>query len=74
MSLRYSALSTSYLAKLTADFHSVCQDVIERAMNVCFWHLADHSVAKLFLTNRKMTAHALTNLIPNFAFERQNVF
>jgi hypothetical protein len=29
MSLRYSALSTSYLAKLTADFHSVCQDVIE---------------------------------------------
>ena len=37
MSLRYSALSTSYLAKLTADFHSVCQDVIKRAMNVCFW-------------------------------------
>src|SRR5262245_61956663 len=29
MSLRYSALSTSYLAKLTADFQSMCQDVIE---------------------------------------------
>jgi hypothetical protein len=41
MSLRYSALSTSYLGKLTADFHSVCQDVIERAMNVCFRPEAD---------------------------------
>jgi len=45
MSLRYSALSTSYLAKLTADFHSVCQDVIEWAMNVCFWPKQDILIA-----------------------------
>jgi hypothetical protein len=48
MSPRYSALSTSYLAKLTADFHSVCQDVIERAMNVCFWPIASFRCAAEF--------------------------
>src|SRR5215831_3348530 len=32
MSLRYSALSISYLAKLTADFNSVCQDVVHECL------------------------------------------
>jgi hypothetical protein len=32
------------------------------------------SVAKLLLINCKMTAHALTKQIRNFAFKRQNVF
>src|SRR6516225_3822540 len=52
MSLRYSALSTSYLAKLTADFHSVCPDVIERAMNVCFWLSAQSVDATLAFKSR----------------------
>jgi len=31
------------------------------------------SVAKLLLTNCKMTAHALSKQIPNFSFKRQDV-